>query len=87
VIPPIVGPRAKLAALEDLCGRYRIAAGQTLAAGDGANDLPMLLAAGLGVAYRAHAAVTRAAPVVIAHGDLRALLYLQGISKCEFVLG
>jgi phosphoserine phosphatase len=47
----------------------------------------MLLAAGLGVAYRAHAAVRRAAPVVIAHGDLRALLYLQGISKREFVLG
>jgi len=45
------------------------------------------LAAGLGVAYRAHAAVRRAAPVVIEHGDLRALLYLQGIAKRDFVLG
>jgi phosphoserine phosphatase len=86
VTPPIVGPHAKLAAFEELCARYRIAAGHTLAVGDGANDLPMLLAAGLGVAFRAHAAVRRAAPVVIEHGDLRALLYLQGIAKDDFVL-
>jgi phosphoserine phosphatase len=87
VIPPIVGPQAKLAAFEELCARYRIAPGETLAVGDGANDLPMLLAAGLGVAFRAHAAVRRAAPVVIEHGDLRALLYLQGIPRRDFILG
>jgi phosphoserine phosphatase len=87
VTPPIVGPQAKLAAFEELCARYRIAPAHTAAVGDGANDLPMLLAAGLGVAYRAHAAVRRAAPVVIEHGDLRALLYLQGIAKRDFVLG
>jgi phosphoserine phosphatase len=52
VIPPIVGPETKLAMLEKLGARYGIAAPETLAVGDGANDLPMLLAAGLGVAYR-----------------------------------
>jgi phosphoserine phosphatase len=87
VIPPIVGPEAKLAMLEELCARHRIPAGQSLAVGDGANDLPMLLAAGLGVAYHAHAPVARQAPVAIEHADLRALLYLQGIAKRDFVPG
>jgi len=86
VIPPIVGPDAKLAAFHDLCARHGIAREHTLAVGDGANDLPMLLAAGLGVAFHAHRPVRRAAPVAIEHGDLGALLYLQGIPKRDFVL-
>jgi phosphoserine phosphatase len=86
VIAPIVGPEAKLAMLERLREQHRIPTGLTLAVGDGANDLPMLLAAGLGVAYRAHAPVARQAPVAIEHGDLRALLFLQGIAQRDFVL-
>jgi phosphoserine phosphatase len=53
----------------------------TLAVGDGANDLPMLQAAGLGVAFRAHPRVRAAAPVDIRHGDLTALLHLQGYPR------
>jgi phosphoserine phosphatase len=86
VIAPIVGPQAKLAMLEGLRTQHRIPAARTLAVGDGANDLPMLLAAGLGVAYHAHAPVARQAPVAIEHGDLRALLFLQGIAQPDFVL-
>jgi phosphoserine phosphatase len=86
VIEPIVGPEAKLALLEELRAQHRIPAKQTLAVGDGANDLPMLFAAGLGVAYHAHAPVALKAPVAIEHGDLRALLFLQGIAKRDFVL-
>jgi phosphoserine phosphatase len=86
VMAPIVGPEAKLAMLEKLRAQHRIPAGRTLAVGDGANDLPMLLAAGLGVAYHAHAPVARQAPVAIEHGDLRALLFLQGIAQRDFVL-
>jgi phosphoserine phosphatase len=86
VIAPIVGPEAKLAMLEQLRMQHRLPATRTLAVGDGANDLPMLLAAGLGVAYHAHAPVARQAPVAIEHGDLRALLFLQGIAQRDFVL-
>jgi phosphoserine phosphatase len=86
VVEPIVGPQAKLAMLEGLRAQHGIAASQTLAVGDGANDLPMLFAAGLGVAYHAHAPVARQAPVAIEHGDLCALLFLQGIAKRDFVL-
>jgi phosphoserine phosphatase len=85
LIAPIVGPEAKLAMLERLRAEHGIPAGLTLAVGDGANDLPMLLAAGLGVAFRAHAPVARQAPVAINHGDLRALLFLQGIAQPDFV--
>jgi phosphoserine phosphatase len=55
-----------------------------MAVGDGANDLPMLHAAGLGVAFRAHTRVREAAGVRIDHGDLTALLFLQGYSRQEF---
>ena len=53
--------------------------------GDGANDLPMLNAAGLGVAFRAKPAVAAAVAARIDHGDLTALLYLQGYRQSEFV--
>ena len=58
-----------------------------MAVGDGANDLPMLQAAGLGVAFRAHPRVRAAAAVRIDHGDLTALLFLQGYRRDEFVAG
>jgi phosphoserine phosphatase len=58
---------------------------ESLVAGDGANDIPMIEAAGLGVAYRAKPAVAAAAHARIDHGDLTALLYLQGYKRAEFV--
>jgi phosphoserine phosphatase len=59
----------------------------TLVAGDGANDLGMIEAAGLGVAYHAKPAVAAAAAARIDHGDLTALLYVQGYRRDEFVGG
>jgi phosphoserine phosphatase len=82
---PIVGKaekRATLIALRDALG---LAPAETLAVGDGANDLDMLAEAGLGVAFRAKPAVAAAARVRIDHGDLTALLYLQGYAAAEFV--
>ena len=78
------GAAAKLSALERLCASLGLAAGDTIAVGDGANDLPMLHGAGLGVAFRAHERVRAAAPVRIDHGDLTALLFLQGYRRDEF---
>ncbi len=68
-------------------GARPCAPGATLAVGDGANDLPMLAAAGLGVAFRAHPVVRAATPVAISVGDLSALLFLQGIPRRDFVAG
>ena len=82
---PIVGREAKRAALAEWRGRLGLDPAATLAVGDGANDLAMLEEAGLGVAFRAKPAVAAAAHARIAHGDLTALLYLQGIAASEFV--
>ena len=80
------GAAAKLAALRAAARRSSASpSADTLAVGDGANDLPMLQAAGLGVGFRAHARVRAAAPVRIDHGDLTALLFLQGYRRDEFV--
>lgn len=79
------GPADKLATLQGLQARLGLAAAETLAVGDGANDLPMIGAAGLGVAFRAHPRVRAQAPVRIDHGDLTALLFLQGYARAEFV--
>jgi phosphoserine phosphatase len=81
---PILGRAAKLAALEDLTARLGLAPGATLAVGDGANDLAMLLAAGLGVAYHAKPVVAAQAHARIDHADLTALLYIQGYRREEF---
>ena len=59
----------------------------TLAVGDGANDLPMLQAAGLGVAYRAKPKVAANAHARIDHADLTALVYAQGFARKDFVEG
>ena len=81
---PVLGRDAKLATLRRLAEQMRLDESATLAVGDGANDVPMLSAAGLGVAFRAKPAVSAAAPVRIDHADLTALLYLQGYSSEEF---
>jgi phosphoserine phosphatase len=82
---PILGRDAKRATLLDLRQRLGLGAQDTLAVGDGANDLAMLEEAGLGVAFRAKPAVAEAAHARIEHGDLTALLYLQGYAASEFV--
>ena len=65
----------------------RLRLSETLAVGDGANDLAMLKAAGLGAAYRAKPKVAASAHARIDHAGLTALLYAQGISRAEFVEG
>jgi phosphoserine phosphatase len=85
VAEPILGRVAKLAALERLALERGLKPADTLAAGDGANDLAMITAAGLGVAFRAKPVVAAAAAAAITHGDLTALLYLQGYRWDEFV--
>jgi phosphoserine phosphatase len=82
---PILGRDAKLAALIELRQSFGLPREAVLAVGDGANDLAMLGEAGLGVAYRAKPAVAAAAQARIDHGDLSALLYLQGYRRNEFV--
>ena len=84
---PILGREAKLAALKDLTARRSLSPDAALAVGDGANDLAMLLAAGLGVAYHAKPLVAAQAQARIDHGDLTALLYLQGYRGDDFVPG
>ncbi len=85
VAEPILGREAKLAALVELSAAHGIAPADTLAVGDGANDLAMIGAAGLGVAYRAKPVVAAAAHARIDHADLTALLYFQGYADHEIV--
>ena len=86
VIEPILGLEAKLAALEGYKKEQGLSRALTMATGDGANDLAMIKAAGLGVAFRAKPVVAAEADAAITYGDLTALLYLQGYSKEEFVV-
>jgi phosphoserine phosphatase len=85
VAEPILGREAKLAVLERLTRERGLKHADSLAVGDGANDLSMIAAAGLGVAFRAKPKVAAAAAASIRHGDLTALLYLQGYHWDEFV--
>jgi phosphoserine phosphatase len=82
---PILGEAAKVAALRELTVAQGLKARDSLAVGDGANDIPMLREAGMGVAMHAKPKVQAAAPIRINHGDLTALLYLQGYRKEDFV--
>jgi phosphoserine phosphatase len=84
---PILGRAAKLATLIELRESFDLDDIDTLVVGDGANDLDMIKAAGLGVAYHAKPAVAAAAAARIDHGDLTALLYAQGYRRDEFVGG
>ena len=80
---PIVGKERKLAALEEHASARGLTAADAVAIGDGANDLPMLLAAGLGIAYRAKPTVRDAVRIRIDHADLTAPLYFQGYRQHE----
>jgi phosphoserine phosphatase len=82
---PVLGKDAKRAALVGVASEMNLSLDDTLAVGDGANDLAMLSAAGLGVAYRAKPMVAAAAHARIDHADLTALLYAQGVPRMAFV--
>lgn len=84
VVPPILGREAKVEVLESTISDLGLSAGDVMAVGDGANDLGMLQMAGSGVALHAKPIVAEAARFRIDHGDLTALLYLQGYSAAEF---
>lgn len=81
---PILDKNSKLAALQTLATDRGEPLSATIAVGDGANDLPMLKAAGLGVAFHAKPAVAAEVSIRIDHGNLTALLYLQGYRESEF---
>jgi phosphoserine phosphatase len=87
VIEPILGQDAKLSALREIAAALGLTLDDTLAVGDGANDLPMLQAAGLGIAYRAKPKVAAGADARVEHTDLSALLYAQGFARKDFVEG
>ena len=84
VAEPVLGREAKVSALQELTAKLGISADDVLAVGDGANDLGMIGAAGLGVAFRAKPIVAEAAGCTIDHGDLTTLLYLQGYGEADF---
>ncbi|MTI01037.1 phosphoserine phosphatase SerB [Roseibium sp. RKSG952] len=81
---PILGRQAKIEALEQITERLGISESDVIAVGDGANDLGMLGRAGTGVALHAKPSVAEQCDVRINHGDLTALLYLQGYARTEF---
>jgi phosphoserine phosphatase len=85
VAEPIFGRDGKRAALVELRQEFGLAPEETMAVGDGANDLDMIVEAGLGVAYHAKPKVAEAAAARIDHADLTALLYVQGYARSEFV--
>ncbi len=81
---PILAPETKLAVLRELAERHGLDMTATAAVGDGANDLDMVRAAGHGVAYRGRPVLRQATRFRVDHGDLTALLYLQGYRRDEF---
>jgi len=84
VVPPILGAQAKLERLRALRAEYDLAPCETLAMGDGANDIPMIREAGLGIAFHAKPKTAAAADAQIVHGDLTAALFYQGYRQDEF---
>ena len=82
---PILGRAAKVQALTEIAARLNISPSDAIAVGDGANDLGMLKMAGAGVALHAKPTVQAECDIRINHGDLTALLYLQGYSREEFI--
>jgi phosphoserine phosphatase len=82
---PILGRQAKLDALEAGARELGLEMSETMAIGDGANDLGMIQRAGIGVAYHAKPVVAEAAGAAISYGDLTGLLYLQGYRDADFV--
>jgi phosphoserine phosphatase len=84
VARPILGRQAKIEALEQITARLGIAEADVIAVGDGANDLGMLARAGTGVALHAKPSVAAQCDVRINHGDLTALLFIQGYARADF---
>jgi phosphoserine phosphatase len=82
---PIVDKTTKITRLQTLASERGLDMVDTMAVGDGANDLDMIKAAGLGVALHAKPFVAAEASVQIDHGDLTALLYLQGYNEEDFI--
>jgi phosphoserine phosphatase len=87
VLGPILGRAAKVSALEEISARLGLSPADAMAVGDGANDLGMLGLAGAGVAVHAKPSVAAQCALRVNHGDLTALLFLQGYSRDEFVAG
>ncbi|WP_435164547.1 phosphoserine phosphatase SerB [Falsirhodobacter sp. 1013] len=85
VAEPILGREAKVTALEEVTRQMGITAADVIAVGDGANDLGMLGRAGMGVALHAKPAVAAQCELRVNHGDLTALLFLQGYAREDFV--
>jgi phosphoserine phosphatase len=85
VIPPILDKNGKLQTLIEVSQQKGFTTSNCLAVGDGANDIPMLMAAGLGVAYHAKPLVQKSARACINHCDLTSLLFAQGYTKDEIV--
>ncbi|MEE2944862.1 MAG: phosphoserine phosphatase SerB [Pseudomonadota bacterium] len=85
VVRPILGREAKLEALDDITAKLGITREDVVAVGDGMNDLLMLENAGTGVALHGKPALQEKCDICINHGDLTALLYIQGYAKSEFV--
>ena len=82
---PVLGREAKVEALQDITAARALTPAEALAVGDGANDLGMLQLAGMGVALHAKPSVAAQVDLRINHGDLTALLYLQGYAAEEFI--
>lgn len=85
VVEPILGREAKADALRQIAARLGLTPQDAIAVGDGANDLDMIRLAGTGVALHAKPVVAEQAGIRIDHGDLTALLYLQGYRQSEFI--
>ncbi len=83
---PVLGRSAKLDTLRILCEEKKLTPFDVLAVGDGANDIEMIQAAGLGVAFHDMGGLRKHSNACIEYGDLTALLYIQGFRKSEFVL-
>jgi phosphoserine phosphatase len=85
VLPPIFGQEAKFEALQRYCHEMNCQPENVMAIGDGANDIDMVKAAGLGIGFHPKPALAKSAQCSIRHGDLTALLYLMGINVDQFV--
>lgn len=85
VLPPIVDSTTKVNSLIEFRNKAGLTASDVMAVGDGANDIPMIREAGLGIAYNAKPAAADAADITLRHADLTALLYLQGYGDRDFV--
>ncbi|HYB08065.1 MAG TPA: phosphoserine phosphatase SerB [Alphaproteobacteria bacterium] len=85
IVPPVINRDGKFNALKRLCEERGLPLAASLAVGDGANDLAMVRAAGLGIAYRGKPSLAAAARARVDHADLTALLFFQGYARDEFV--